>query len=245
MWSTVLLMAIVAGADPVRLGAVVFMLSRTRPMRMLLAYFIAGFTTNLVVGAVVLFGLRDTGLGSTGSVPGEVEIAIGLFALVVGALVVCGFPARVRRRVGTRHPKGGGADADRAATAVGRPGLQRPSFTKLPTPAQAALQSESLWIAGVVGLGMGVPTAYYLAAIAAILTSGAAAGSQVGALLVFNLLGFAVAEIPVVSFSVAPEATRAYVDQLYAWMKAHHRLVVATLAGMLGMFLILLGSSNL
>lgn len=50
MWGTVLLMAVVAGADPVRLGTVALMLTRTKPMRLLLGYFVGGFGLNFIIG---------------------------------------------------------------------------------------------------------------------------------------------------------------------------------------------------
>jgi hypothetical protein len=43
-------------------------------------------------------------------------------------------------------------------------------------------------------------------------------------------MAVAVAEIPLVSFLAAPEATRARLDQLYQWVTTHQRIVVATLA---------------
>jgi len=90
-----------------------------------------------------------------------------------------------------------------------------------------------------------VPTAYYLAAIAAILKSGSAAGTQVAALVVFNVIAFAQAEIPIVSFGIAPEATRRRIDQLYAWVGDHQRSFVAVLAGVVGVYLVIVGISKL
>jgi hypothetical protein len=236
VWSTVLLMAIVAGADPVRFGLVVFMLSGTRPIPLLLAYFIGGFGINLLVGAVIVFIWRDAGLAVSGSSSSEIEIAVGLLAILVGALVAGGFRPWLRHRV--RTPGGAGA-------AGGRPGLEQlPGLAKLPPRVQAALKSRSIWVGWIAGLGMGVPTPYYLAAIAAVLTAGAAVGPQFGTLVVFNIVGFAVAEVPIVSFWLAPEATRARVDQLYLWTKAHQRPVVATLAALVGLFFVLRGLND-
>lgn len=247
MWGTVLLLAIAGVADPVRIGAVAFMLSRTRPMGMLLAYFTAAFAINLMVGAVALFLLRDVRLAPTASAAGKTEIAIGLLALLVGAVVVWGFPALLRYRARARRTEPCGAEGDTAAThggttAIGRPTVERlTAFKKLLARTQAALLSESLWVGWVVGLAMGLPPAYYLVAIAAILTSGAAAGSQLLGLLMFNLVAFAVAEIPIVSFLVAPDATRACLEQFHVWTKAHYRLVVGILAGGVGILLVFIG----
>ena len=80
---------------------------------------------------------------------------------------------------------------------------------------------------------------------AAILKSGVGTSAQIAALLVFSLVAFAVAEIPLVSFAVAPEATRERIDQLYTWVSIHQRLVVATLASIVGVYLIPMGISKL
>jgi hypothetical protein len=250
MWGTVLLMAIVAVADPVRIGAVVFILSRTRPMGLLLAYFTAAFGTNFMVGAVVLFLLRDVRLAPTASAAGKTEIAIGLLVLLVGAGVVWGFPAVRRYRAGARHTEPCGADGDTAATdswttAIGGPAGERLTvFSKLLARTKAALLSESLWVGWVIGLVMGLPPGYYLVAVAAIFGSGVAVGSQLLGLLMFNLVAFAVAEIPIVSFSVAPDATRARLAQFHGWTKAHYRLVVGTLTGAVGILFVFIGFSQ-
>nr|MDT0525091.1 GAP family protein [Streptomyces sp. DSM 41633] len=61
----------------------------------------------------------------------------------------------------------------------------------------------------------------------------------------FNLVGFLAALIPIISFWVAPEATRSGVERLYAWMWRHHRLVVAVIAGAVGLFFLASGISHL
>jgi hypothetical protein len=82
-----------------------------------------------------------------------------------------------------------------------------PGFDKLPNRVKAALSKESPRVAWVAGLATGLPAAYYLAAIAAILKSGSSAGVQVAALIVFNVVAFMQAVVPLVAFLFAPEAT--------------------------------------
>jgi hypothetical protein len=94
-------------------------------------------------------------------------------------------------------------------------------------------------------LAFGMPNAYFLAALALILGSGATLPAQIGAVFAFNLVSFAVVEIPIVSYAIAPEATRARVEQLHPWIDAHGRPVTATIAGVLGAYLVIVGVSNL
>jgi hypothetical protein len=121
---------------------------------------------------------------------------------------------------------------------------KRPGFDKLPRRLQGALRSESPWLAWIYGVAYGLPGAYYLAAIAAILKSGHGTVPRLSALLAFNVVAFASAEVPLVSFEIAPDQTRARVDQLSTWANSHKRLVVTTVASIVGCYLILIGISK-
>jgi Sap, sulfolipid-1-addressing protein len=242
MWGTVVLMAVVVAIDPAQVGGVAYILSRPRAMGLLVAYFIGGFGVSLIAGGVILFVLDGVGVGQGSSIPPEIEIAVGALALLVAALVGSGVAGRLRGRAKSRHT----SDPAAASSGGGRPSLEKlPGLDKLPHRLQDALQNDSPWIAWIYGVGFGMPSAYYLAAIAAILKSGVGTGAQIGALLVFNLVAFAVAEIPLVSFAIAPEATRARLDQLYTSISTHHRLVVTILASIVGVYLIVVGISKL
>jgi heme/copper-type cytochrome/quinol oxidase subunit 4 len=90
-----------------------------------------------------------------------------------------------------------------------------------------------------------MPSAYLLAAIAAVLNSGVDTATQVAAILVFSIVAFAQALIPLVSFLAAPDATRENLDKAYAWVNVHHRLVVTALATVAGVYLLIKGITSL
>jgi hypothetical protein len=244
MWGTVLLMAVVVAVDPAQVGAVAYILSRSSTVRLLAAYFIGGFGVSLIAGGVILFVLDGVGVGQSSSIPPEMEIAVGGLALLVAVLVGTGIAARLRERVKSRRARDPG-DMLPSTTDDSAGPEKLPGFEKLPHRLQAALHNESPWVAWVYGVAFGMPSAYYLAAIAAILKSGLGTGGQIAALLVFNTVAFSVAAIPLVSFAIAPEATRARVDQLYEWVSTHQRLVVTVLASLVGVYLIVVGISKL
>ena len=234
MWSTVLVMAVVAAVDPLRIGVVAFMLSRSRPVRLLLPFFLFAFTANVAVGAAVVFVFKNvTGDGSSNMPPG-VEIGIGVVALMISVLSITGVLERLVTSVRARRTAPGAASADSV-----------PGLSKLPDGMQAALRGEAPWAAGLLGLINGFPTPYYLAAMAAALTSGAAVTEQMAAMVVFNLVGFLAAIIPIISFWVAPAATRSGVERIYEWMGIHHRLVVAVIAGAVGVYFLATGIGHL
>lgn len=234
MWSTVLVMAIVAAVDPLRIGVVAFMLSRSRPVRLLLPFFVFAFTANVAVGAAVVFGFKNATGGDGRAMPPALEIGVGVAALVIAVLSVTGVLERVVNRVRARRAVPAAVGERSAADPL-------PGLSKLPAGMTAALRGEAPWAAGLLGLINGIPTPYYLAAMAATLTSGAAVAEQLAALVVFNLVGFLAALIPIISFWVAPETTRSGVARLYAWMGAHHRLVVGVIAGAVGVFFLVQG----
>ncbi len=234
MWSTVLVMAVVAAVDPLRIGVVAFMLSRSRPVRLLLPFFVFAFTANVAVGAAVVFVFKNvTGDGGSTMPPG-LEIGIGVVALAIGVLSITGVLEHLVTRVRARRTAPAAASADSV-----------PGLSKLPDGMQAALRGEAPWAAGLLGLINGFPTPYYLAAMAAALTSGAAVTEQMAAMVAFNLVGFLAAIIPIISFWVAPAATRSGVERIYEWMGIHHRLVVAVIAGAVGVYFLAMGISHL
>ena len=109
MWATVVLMALVAGRGPARIAAVIVILSKSRPVRLLAAYLAGGFGVSLIVGATVLFVLEGMGVGLRRGVPPYIEIGVGVFALVVAVVVGGGVVGRVRSRIRRRAAARGGA----------------------------------------------------------------------------------------------------------------------------------------
>jgi hypothetical protein len=252
MWSTVLVMALVAATDPLRIGVIAYMVSRARPVRLLLPFFVAGFTANVAVAVAVVFVFRENALGDRTVHPG-IEITIGVGAGLIAVLSATGLLERLFHRVRRTRVAVPATVGDHSAVAdqptterVEPPTLDSlPVVSKLPESIKAALRGEAAWAAGLLGLSNGIPSPYYLGAIAAALTSGAAVGQQLSALVAFNFVAFSGALIPILSFWIAPDATRSGVERLYAWMKTHHRLVVAVIAGAVGVFFVGLGISHL
>lgn len=84
MWSTVLVLALSVICEPVRIGLVVLMLNRRRPLLHLLTFLCGGYTMAGGVAMVTLVVLGATPLAGHFSVA-EVQIGTGLIAL----LIVC------------------------------------------------------------------------------------------------------------------------------------------------------------
>jgi Sap, sulfolipid-1-addressing protein len=246
MWLTVVLMGIVAAMAPMRIAAIVMILSRRQPVRHLLAYLIGGFALSLAVNAVILFALEGVGIGRRSRIPGGIEIAVGVLALALAALVASGKADKLRRKrkhqkAPAQLPTDGGHDTPTAAAEAPQGIHQLAAFQKLPGPVQQGLKSESTLVAWILGGAVARPSALFLAAIAAIVGSGAGVAPSVAALIVLNLTAFILAEAFLIGFLGAPEATRRRVDRLWEWMQVHHRFVVASLPAAVGLYLLIVG----
>lgn len=107
------------------------------------------------------------------------------------------------------------------------------------------LQGDSLYVAGVSGLGAALPSANYMGAMAAILASGATPATQALAVVTFNVVAFTVAEVPLVSYLAAPRKTRAFMAALQSWLRSRSRRDAALLVAAGGCLMLTLGLSNL
>jgi Sap, sulfolipid-1-addressing protein len=215
MLFTILVMAVAVSLEPFRIGMTALMLNRPRPTLHLLAFLSGGFAMGLTVGLTVLFVFRRIVVGTPYFTLPKVQILLAAKAL-----------------------------ADR----VGRgPGRIRSAIDRgrLVPWAQRLLDGRSVWLAGVAGLGIALPSVDYLAALAVILASGAAVMTQVGALLIFNVVAFALVEIPLVAYLLAPNATRAAMTALRDWIRARRRIEVVTLLAVVGCVLLAVGVTSL
>jgi hypothetical protein len=236
MWVTVLALALVAGVDPGRIGIALLLFSRRRAVLHLVALWLGGMAVGVALAAGALFGLHNLALGlmhrvdlaTSSSTAGGIQIAIGVFALVVAAAIAIGFSMR-----------------QRVTTPADDPSRQTEStaFSRLSARALEALQAGPPWITFLVGVG--ITTDFrYLTALTVILASGAALGTQVGAAAAYTLVGLAFAEVPLVCHLAAPERTRALMSRVHDWVQARRRAVLGVIVAALGVFLMTTGMGH-
>ncbi|OSC41472.1 GAP family protein [Mycobacterium decipiens] len=237
MWSTVLVLALSVMCEPIRIGLVVLMLNRRRPLLQLLTFLCGGYTMGGGVGLVTLMVLKATPLAGHFSVP-KVQITTGLIALLIALVLATDV---VGKRV-RRAPADARVKDDRGVVLL-EPVPSRGAH-KLALRARRFLQGDSLYVAGVSGAGAALPSANYMGALAAILASGAAPATQALAVLTFNVVAFTIAEVPLVSYLAAPQKTRAFMAGLQSWLRSRSRHNVALLVAVGGCFMLALGLSN-
>jgi hypothetical protein len=216
MLATVLIMALAVSIEPFRIGMTVLMLNRPRPALQLFAFLCGGFVMGTTVGLVVLFVFRRILLGTSLVTVPRIQLLIGLLILAIAAVV--------------------------AVDLFGRLG-PRPALVA--RPATELLKGDSLSVAGIAGLSIALPSVDYLAALAVILASGAAAMTQVVVLVAFNVVAFALVEIPLLAYLVAPRPTAKAVTALHEWVRSRRRRDVAIALAAIGCAFIVAGVSGL
>lgn len=241
VWAAVLVFAVMAMWDPVRLGVAVFVVARSRPVASLFVFCIGGIASSLAIGLGAVFLLRGTterfirdASESTNAVDqAHVKIVLGLLALVVAA----GLLIRQRMRPAHHVPK------PVTETAASEQPSEPTLVSRLSARGRSLLRKQSLWVAFLAGLWAGPgPHVELVGALGVILASGAAAQTQAAAVVVYAIVSFAFAEIPLVSYLVAPERTSTFVNRVPEWLRARRAGAVAVALTVLGTYLLVSGT---
>jgi hypothetical protein len=217
----VLVLAIASGVSPAILAVVIVVLHRPRPQRLLAAYLFGGMLTSIAVGIAIASSLSGLSAfsGSSPAADPIVNFTVGALALLVAYVLATDRDARLAER---RHER-------RASRPARDPWSQR------------VLSRGTAPIAFAVGVVLNLPGAFYLVALKDIAVSGHGFGRQVLAIVVFNLIMFVLAEVPLLGYSFAPEATQRKVEALNDWMARHARQIVIVVATTIGLYLVARG----
>ncbi len=217
----VLVLAFASAVSPTILAVVIVVLSRPKPRRLLLAYLLGGLLTSVAIGIAIVSSLNGLKVvsGSTPVADPIVNFTVGALALIVAYVLATDRDARLEER---RREK-------RAARPARDPWSER------------VLNRGTAPIAFAVGVALNLPGAFYLVALKDIAESQQGFGAQAFAIVLFNLIMFVLAEVPLLGYSFAPKATKVRVEQLNAWMARHARQIVIGVATAIGIYLIVRG----
>jgi hypothetical protein len=236
MWGAVFFFGFTAAQDPVRIGIMALLISRSRPIPNLLAYWLGLMASGFGAALAALFLLHDfmrpvmrvVTSAATNPVVPPIQIALGVLALSTATMLAV--PSSVRQATYAVVPDGG--DPSALVRQPKAPTLfSRLSWT-------AMLQRGSLWMAFVAGLFTSTQIVEFLGAMLVIQASEAGAGTQVSAALMFTLAAFAIVEIPLVSCLVSPTKTQVLVMLLHDRLRAHRRPLFAFILRAVGVFMV-------
>lgn len=236
MWGTVLVLGLMAVPDPFRLGVVLLLLSRPRPLPNLLAYWLGALATGAFAALGLLVLVRSFAPMVTERVASvvassavhHIQTVGGVLALLAAALIAVGFSVRQRTLlpiVGAGPP-----------TVLLQPRTPT-GLSRLKDRVQDALGGGSLWVAFGAGLGSGPPPIECLVAFTAISASGAAVGTQVSAVAAYFVVMLAIVEVPLIGYLARPARTELIMVQLSDWMRIHRRRIFAIIIGVAGVAL--------
>jgi Sap, sulfolipid-1-addressing protein len=207
----VVALACLAALFPLMLAAVVLMLTRPRPKRLLISFLAGGWAMSLVAGLLVLDAFEGADrelLGSSETVHPGAYLLGGVLCLAAAYLI----PRRAAKRPAAPPRQG-------------------------PSRAERALGGDRAAVAFAVGAGINVPGIYYLTALHDLATGGYSNAEQIALIVLFNLIMFAFAEVPLVSYLFSPERTAARVARFQDLLSSHATRIVTVLALVFGIVL--------
>jgi len=252
MWGSLLALALVGMFNPVRLAATLLVSSQPRPRHNLVAYWVGSLNMGIPALVVPLIVLHFTpafrSFAHDWATPGSsstvryIQLGLGVLALSSAALITAGSLARRRqlaRSAAARDNTPVLVLDSKAPPAISSQPLPAhdavsegvPAVRRLLGRAQDAWEKGSLWVSWAIGLLMGPAPDVVLFALAIIVASGAAIGTQVIGAIAYVIGVLGVVEIILVSYLITPAKTQAALRLLHGWTSAHRRkLLVAILA---------------
>ncbi len=220
---TLVLLALAASVYPTLLAGVILILAQPRPLWMLLGFLVGGLTISMIAGIGIVRAIESSGAvdKSNHTTKPVVSIVLGSLSLLVAGGIATGAISRGLRRHRPAKPTAGSA--------------------RKPSMSDRALSRGSITMAFVAGLVLNLPGVWYLDALTEIAKAMPSTGSALLQLLVFNVIMFALVELPIVAYAVNPKGAARLVERVSKWGHHHSREVAIGLATVVGMWLIVKG----
>lgn len=227
------MLAIAVNLEPTRFVLLPLLLARDRPMLQLLAYLVGVLTVNLGFGFLILFVFHRNPLGNSTSGGGKAQIAVGVLALTIAMVMSL--------RAGCRY-----RDRKHSPNDTARLPKRRRKIDKFAESVRRFLgKGQSPWVAGSLGLIIGIPSIDYLAVLLIIGTTEKPAHEQAAALVAFVLIGSLVVMAPLIGYLISPTRTLERMRQFADWTRSRSQIEYAGLLALIGLILIGVGSSHL
>ncbi|MDT5079453.1 MAG: hypothetical protein QOJ80_4090 [Mycobacterium sp.] len=264
MWGSLLVLALLITLHPVRLGVILLVICRPRPMQNLFAYWagcaIAG-VYSLLIPLVVLHVtpvfdsfLMNFANPTANSTVRHIEIGVGALTLVIAAILGVRFATRPPGHPRRHQAASGGSTStlvldSNTPTAISRLLGTPPDaateggsvFRRLLRRIRSAWENGSVWVALVIGVAMGPSLDGVVFVLAIIVASGASFGVQITAAITFVIAMLAVEEVILVSHLVRPAKTQAFLRRLHDWALAHRRKLLVAILAVVGVSLMAQG----
>jgi hypothetical protein len=220
--SRVLLFALTAAVNPTLVAATTVMLLLPSPKKLMFGYLLGAYMTSITVGCVIVLSLGESGAVSTtqNSVNPGVDIVIGALFLVIGFVLGTGRDRRYRERRAQKRARQEPKKTPRWQEALGK-GNPRVTF--------------------VVGALLTLPGASYLAALDSIHKLNYGKAEDVLLVVLVNVIMLSLIEIPLLSFTIAPNWTPAALERVKGWFRRHGHTAAFIAVTTIGALLVIQG----
>jgi hypothetical protein len=221
--NTVLLFSLTAMANPTLVAVTTVMLLLPNPRRLMVGYLVGALVMSISVGLAIVFAFQNAGAVQTAkkTVNPIVDIVLGVLLLLIAALLASGRPGEVRQRRRARKAETG--------------------EKRTPRWQRILIERGSVRIAIVVGALLTLPGASYLAALHGIIKLDASTTVTVLVVLLVNVIMLAPLEVPLIAFTVAPQATPGAIARVRGWFARNGVRAAIYGATILGVLLIIRG----
>ena len=215
--------------SPTAIAAVLVILHRPHPVRLLAAYLAGSFLASLTVGALILAGLNASGIfGARSSTATPIlDIVIGAVILTSAAWLSSERSMEVRRRAVARRER------HRAAQLAKRGGQ--------PGASARIINRGSVALLLALGAAMHLPGLLYLDALAKLSHQNQSTSRTVLALFIFNVIMLAPLELPLAGFVLDAPRTEQMVTALNSFIRQHRRSGLLAACVAVGGYLVLSG----
>jgi len=220
--SRVLLFSLTASINPTLVAATTVMLLLPSPKKLMFGYLLGAYMTSITIGCVIVLSLGQSGAVSTtqNTVNPGVDLAIGGLLLVIGFVLGTGRDRRIRERRAQKRARQDPKKTPRWQEALGK-GNPRVTF--------------------VVGALLTLPGASYLAALDSIHKLNYGTAEEVLLVVMVNVIMLALIEIPLLSFTIAPNWTPAALERVKAWFGRHGHTAAFIAVTTIGALLVIQG----
>jgi hypothetical protein len=221
-------LALGSAVYPTLLAVVIVILTQPNPRRLLAAYLAGAMLTSLTIGVVFVTGVGGSGIanGESGrTVNPAVNLVVGLLLLTLLYALLSGRDRRlteIRARRKARH-----ADSEKESWS------------------ERVLQRQSIALTFVVGMALNLPGALYLVALTEIASADQSTAQDLLQIVVYNLIMFSWAEVPLIGYGIAPERTEAFIHRFHDWLGSHLRQIAIAICGVAAIYLTIKGITGL
>lgn len=218
----VVLLALTASLNPTLLTVTTVMLLLASPKKLMLGYLCGAFLVSLTLGLVIVFTLSNSSTTNTTqhTVNPAVDVALGVLALAVSIVLYTGRYDRLKQR--------------RVERKAAKPDKGPPRW-------QRELNKGSPRITFVLGILLTLPGASYLAGLYSIHKLHYSATVTVLIVIAFNIIMLWLLEVPLVSFTVAPDWTPGAIERSKRWVSRHLHVFAVRGFAVIGVLLIIKG----